>query len=345
MNLLGRALRALNLDNDALAEHRLRICKSACVLGTALMLPFTLIHLAHGRWLLASVNGVGALLLGLSAWQMRRGRPAPVPFSVLASLVVVAVCLSVFKQGVIGLLWAYPALFVCYFILTRRMATALGVVLVVGVGAIGSVVLEPGLAARVGLSLLFVQIMINSVLNVIGDLQRALVAQTLTDPLTGAFNRRHLAARLDECAASAASAPPVDALLLIDIDHFKRINDSHGHDVGDEVLRKVVAAVATRARRSDLLFRLGGEEFVLLLPGATLPQAQRIAEDLRERVSLAGLLPAGEAVTVSIGVSALQCGQTADAWLKSADAALYRAKRGGRNRVELAATAESAVPA
>ena len=174
--------------------------------------------------------------------------------------------------------------------------------------------------------------MINVVLNVVGDLQRALVAQTITDPLTGAYNRRHLDSQLD-WHVHAAVGDGEDALLVIDIDHFKRINDTHGHDVGDEVLRKVVTAVSTRKRRSDLLFRMGGEEFVLLLPGATLDQACQMAEELRLRLAQSDLLP-GEPVTVSIGVSALRKGQSADSWIKSADGALYRAKRSGRNRVE-----------
>jgi diguanylate cyclase (GGDEF)-like protein len=248
---------------------------------------------------------------------------------------VVGVLVSVFRQGVPGILWAYPAMFVCYFILQRRLATVLGAVLTVGVTAASALALEPALSARVFGSLAFVMTMINVVLNVVGDLQQALVAQTITDPLTGAYNRRHMENQLVVCVASAAPGPPVESLLVIDIDHFKRINDTHGHDVGDEVLRKVVTAVASRKRRSDLLFRMGGEEFLLLLPGATLDQAQKIAEDLRQRLAHAELLP-GESLTVSIGVSALRPGQTADAWVKSADTALYRAKRSGRNRVVLA---------
>jgi diguanylate cyclase (GGDEF)-like protein len=242
---------------------------------------------------------------------------------------------SVFKQGVPGVLWSYPAMFICYFILQRRVAMVLGVVLTMGVTVASAWTLEPSLAVRVFGSLAFVMTMINVVLNVVGDLQQALVAQTITDPLTGAFNRRHMDQQLGVCVASAEAAPPVESLLVIDIDHFKRINDTHGHDVGDEVLRKVVTAVASRKRRSDLLFRMGGEEFLLLLPGAPLDQAQKIAEELRQRLAHAELLP-GEPVTVSIGVSALRRGQTADAWIKSADTALYRAKRSGRNRVVLA---------
>ena len=128
---------------------------------------------------------------------------------------------------------------------------------------------------------------------------------------------------------------PANALLLIDVDHFKRINDEHGHDVGDAVLCRLVEVVSTRKRSGDLLFRTGGEEFVLLLP-QTLPEAAlRVAEDLRQRLAQAELLP-GRSVTVSIGVSALAPGQTAKAWTKAADQALYEAKRQGRNCVVVA---------
>ena len=125
-------------------------------------------------------------------------------------------------------------------------------------------------------------------------------------------------------------------MLAIDIDHFKRINDSRGHDVGDEVLRRLVAAVVARKRRSDLLFRIGGEEFLLLLPGASLDNAQGVADELRVRLGQADLLP-DVRVTVSIGVSALEAGQTAEAWVKRADVALFEAKRSGRDRVVVAA--------
>jgi diguanylate cyclase (GGDEF)-like protein len=283
---------------------------------------------------MAAVNLALATLLATTAWVMHRGRPAPVPFWVMGWALVLGVLVSVLKQGMAGVLWSYPAMFIGYFILHRRLATLLGAVLTVGVSAVCAAVLDPALSVRVFASLAFVMLMINVVLNVIGDLQQALVAQTITDPLTGAFNRRHLDAQLG-AHADAGQAGAVNALLVIDIDHFKRINDTHGHDVGDDVLRKVVTAVSTRKRRSDLLFRMGGEEFVLLLPGANLEQAQKIAEELRLRLAHAELLP-GVAVTVSIGVSALRKGQTADAWIKSADAALYKAKRSGRNRVVLA---------
>jgi diguanylate cyclase (GGDEF)-like protein len=334
VDFLDRAQHAPSFFNDALADHRERIVKNLCAMGAALFAVFVVVHLVNGRVSLAGLNLTVSSLLLWTAWSLFRGKPPPLPLSLLGGFLVGMVSLSVLRQGLPGLLWAYPTMFICYFVLARRVAVLMSMALLLAVTACSLVALGPGTAMRVFVSLLVVQIMINTVLNVVGDLQQALVAQTITDPLTGAYNRRHMDTQLEERVA-CAGADGADALLVIDIDHFKRINDAHGHAVGDDVLRKVVAAVASRKRRSDLLFRLGGEEFVLLLPGATLAQAQQIAEDLRQRLAQAELLP-GESVTVSIGVSALSKGQSADAWVQRADAALYKAKRGGRNRVVLA---------
>jgi diguanylate cyclase (GGDEF)-like protein len=197
-------------------------------------------------------------------------------------------------------------------------------------------VLGPGLALRLLVSMGFVLLMIQVVLGVLGRLQRRLVEQAITDPLTGTYNRRHLQTQLDRLnLPSGEMRGPTPALLAIDIDHFKRINDTHGHATGDAVLRALVALIATRQRLGDVLFRTGGEEFMLLLPRTPPAAAQALAEDLRRRVEAAALLP-DRPVTVSIGIASLRPEGGVDAWLRAADAALYRAKQGGRNRVELA---------
>jgi diguanylate cyclase (GGDEF)-like protein len=335
MNLLDKLSQTLNSDKDALADYRNRIGMQLSGLSAALLCPFGVIHALHGRWTLAGLNLVLVAALALNAWSLRRGRRPVVPFWLLICLLIVAVCTSVLLQGMLGLLWSYPALFICYFLLPRRVAMLLSGVLVIVVCAASQVTLGAALATRVLASLAFVLVMINVVLNVIAELQQALVAQAITDPLTGAYNRRHLQTQLEQLVAPTDKTRPMVALLAIDVDHFKQINDRHGHAAGDEVLRRLVAAVSARTRGSDLLFRTGGEEFMLLLPRVTSEAAQHIAEALRLLVAQADLLP-GEHLTVSIGVSSLQAGQDLEAWLKSADQALYQAKRSGRNRVVVA---------
>ena len=161
-------------------------------------------------------------------------------------------------------------------------------------------------------------------------------AEALTDPLTGLANRRALDAAVIRAIGRARREAALCAVLFIDIDHFKDINDSLGHAVGDAVLQRVGRALRDRLRRGDLLARYGGEEFVALLPDTDLDAATRVAEVLRRRVatidfaSWTGTLP----VRVSIGVAQLsEKLMAAGSLVSAADAAMYEAKRQGRNRV------------
>jgi diguanylate cyclase (GGDEF)-like protein len=330
MTLLGLLRGALQHGEDALADYRNDVARQISALATLLLTPFTLINLWQGHLTLAALIFATQAILMINVRALDRGRKAPVPFEVLTVVLSVAICTAVHVLGLRGVFWAYPGLFIIYFVLLRRTAFLLSLVLVSAATVLIHGHMGFAVAARVGATLLLTLLMINVVLNVIGELQSALVAQAITDPLTGAFNRRHLHAQLDRLAGEGPSV--AHALLAIDIDHFKRINDEHGHDVGDRVLQQTVALVAARKRRSDLLFRTGGEEFVLLLPGAALTDARKVAEDIRAQVERAELLP-GRSVTVSIGVSAHAPAQASEQWVKAADAALYEAKRGGRNRV------------
>jgi diguanylate cyclase (GGDEF)-like protein len=161
---------------------------------------------------------------------------------------------------------------------------------------------------------------------------RTLEAQAITDPLTGAFNRRHMRAVLAAAVARRGRSGERASVLLLDIDRFKDINDALGHAQGDRVLQTLVALLGQRLRKLDALFRVGGEEFVLLLSGATFNHALSVAEDLRGLVQDAALIP-GRQVSISIGVVELAPDQSVAEWIEEADAALYRAKHAGRNRV------------
>ena len=160
----------------------------------------------------------------------------------------------------------------------------------------------------------------------------------VTDPLTGLHNRRYMAGQLEPLVAHAARGGAPAAVLVLDIDHFKAINDTFGHDCGDEVLREFAVRLATNVRAVDLPCRFGGEEFVVIMPETGVEDAHRIAERIRGHVagSPFRVLDGREAlqVTISIGVAATSgAGDTAEALLKRADEALYDAKQSGRNRV------------
>ncbi len=169
----------------------------------------------------------------------------------------------------------------------------------------------------------------------IGELQGELAQSALTDDLTGLPNRRAL---LETLAREIVRARRLEGKLSVafaDLDRFKLVNDRHGHQVGDTVLREAGAALSAGLRAYDAVARYGGDEFVLVLPQAGVWEAHAVAE--RIRASIAERSFAGSvSLTLSIGVSGLSKGMDADALLKAADAALYRAKRAGRNRCEMA---------
>ena len=160
----------------------------------------------------------------------------------------------------------------------------------------------------------------------------------VTDSLTGLHNRRYMDGQLAALVRRANHGGAPVAALLVDVDHFKRINDSFGHDVGDEVLKEFAVRLATNVRAIDLACRHGGEEFVVIMPDTDLAVATRVAERLRLHVSGSPFRVAGLdeplTVTVSVGVSATQGeGDTPDALIKRADQGVYAAKAGGRNQV------------
>lgn len=156
--------------------------------------------------------------------------------------------------------------------------------------------------------------------------------KAVLDPLTGAFNRSSLTVRLGEMLVAAARTDAEVSVVMGDIDRFKLVNDQYGHGTGDEVLKAVAYALRKGVRTFDPVYRLGGEEFVVLLPGVGQQEAGRAAERLRERIS--ELDDCGVHVTMSFGVAGgLAKGVVQEALLFDADTALYRAKREGRDCV------------
>jgi len=171
--------------------------------------------------------------------------------------------------------------------------------------------------------------------------------QSIRDPLTGLFNRRYM---LETCrrefSRAAREKQPV-TMLSIDVDHFKKLNDNHGHDAGDTVLKEVGNCLESFFRNEDVACRFGGEEFVVVLPGAALGDGAKRAEELRakiEAITVRYLDQNLPRITISVGAAAFpEAGDNPQSVLKAADDALYRAKEGGRNRVELFAPAPQSV--
>jgi diguanylate cyclase (GGDEF)-like protein len=331
----------------ALAPHRDRIFHGLAIAGSLTLLPFAINNFVQGRIWLGISNLLVVVGFGVNALAIFRGRPTPLPIVLVLLPGLAALPLAVHSQGVVGALWTYPALVMFHFVLERRQANALNVTLVLAVSAMSVRPLGVGLSVRVFVTLMLTILFSNIFSAIVERLQRQLEEQAIRDPLTGALNRRQLDRCLDDAVERRRRYGNPATLVVVDLDHFKRINDGQGHEVGDRVLQEVVVRLRARLRRLDLLFRSGGEEFVVLLPQTGVDDAVVLAEELR--ATCAGEPLAGNAVTLSAGVAEATGDDDRESWMRRGDRALYAAKSAGRDRVvradESVATGVSATAA
>ena len=170
----------------------------------------------------------------------------------------------------------------------------------------------------------------------IGLLQSKLREQAIRDPLTDIFNRRYLDETLDRELSRAARENYPVCVIMIDLDHFKRVNDTHGHEAGDLVLKAIARTLSEHSRRGDFACRYGGEEFVVVMPNMALETGYERAEDLRKSLNLLRV-PFEHyslSVTISMGIACFpENGQTRAAILRAADQAMYAAKEAGRDHI------------
>ena len=168
------------------------------------------------------------------------------------------------------------------------------------------------------------------------QLRESLRSQAIRDPLTGLFNRRYLEETLErELSRSERKGRPL-SLIMMDLDHFKRFNDSYGHAAGDELLKSFGKVLSQRARKDDVACRYGGEEFLLILPECTIDNAETVAETIRKDAMTLWIQtdPAQPVVSISAGISCYpEHGDSSKGLMLTADRALYEAKSAGRNCV------------
>jgi diguanylate cyclase (GGDEF)-like protein len=178
------------------------------------------------------------------------------------------------------------------------------------------------------------------------NLRETLRHQAVRDPLTGLFNRRYLEETLERELRRAERRSLPLAVIMLDIDHFKRFNDTFGHDAGDALLPEVGSYLRTHVRPEDIACRYGGEEFTLILPDAPLEPTLRRVDELRQGIARLGIAHRGQplgTVTISMGVAVFPAhGTSPDALLRVADRALYRAKEQGRDCACVASPASGA---
>ena len=308
--------------------------------------PFVFVRMMQQDWIVALLDSVIVVSLAAIAWSVYRYRAVRLASTLMALLCITGVVLTIYARGASQMVWTYPGLVAMFYLLRPLEAV---IVSLIAVGAVTPILLNDLASSQVAVTFasLFVTLALSGAFAAMTSGQRRqLRSLSLADPLTGVGNRRALDEAMPTVIAQARRSDAPVSLVMIDLDHFKRINDEYGHATGDKVLVAVSEQIRKNIRTLDGLYRVGGEEFVVLAIGSGIDLAHRLGEELlgeiaRLRFSVKDPGKPTFTVTVSVGVAELLDIESADNWYRRADDALYEAKRSGRNRVCIADKAVS----
>jgi diguanylate cyclase len=300
-------------------------------LGVIAILPFALWRLVtgdHDQGFVDLSIVTAMVIVGFYVLSTGRYRLSGLIFTLTYALGMV---LSVHVKGTELLFWAYPVTLACFFTVRVLEATTISFCCL---GLVLWIIRDQQpleISARFAVTYLLVALFAFIFARRVNRDRLRLSEEATQDALTGAGNRRALDDEIEAVVVQHKKLPHDVTLLLFDIDFFKTINDSFGHDVGDSFLRRFVQFLAMQIPPSARLYRLGGEEFILI-NHSSLDEARILGERIRGSLEKTRLIPE-LSVTVSIGIASLHEGEVGRDWIRRADNALYRAKHEGRNRI------------
>lgn len=277
-----------------------------------------------------ALAGLGGVTWGAAVWFVWRGNNLPSYLATMTILVGVAgVSMVTMASYARATLLFFGGLYLVPFVHTVLHASAVSIYLEVGL-LVGFIV-QLGYARELGKVVLrdVEQFARNQAL--VDKLHELLIH----DQLTGAYSRRHMFEQMEQQVSIRQRHGASASVIMFDLDHFKAINDNYGHPVGDRALRAVTKAVAAQLRGGDLLGRVGGEEFLVLLPHTGMDAALPLAERLRQTLAATSVAEGGRAIFLpaSFGVAELKSAESPAEWFRRVDGALYEAKERGRNQV------------
>lgn len=301
-------------------------------LSTVLISPFVYFRYSEGDFIVATIDALIILVLLAFFIFVYKTRKIDKAKLLLAIFLAFSITVLVIVRGQGHLYWLYPAIIAFYYILPERSA---GFICLIAIGII-SIQVFPKVNfvdfSTIVTSLILTSLFSYMIFSNYRKTNEKLAQLATTDPLTLSGNRRALDQKLSDVIADQKRQASTMSLLLLDLDLFKKINDKHGHSIGDQVLIEIVEVISKHTRALDTLYRYGGEEFIIVPLKVNVTEALVIAEKLRKLVENHTFVH-NIALTVSIGVAKYRVGETAESWVHRADAALYTAKNLGRNCV------------
>ena len=321
------------INSPELPDFILKSTLGCAFISIIILTPFTINNFIQERYYLGLLTLVVTALCTINAWLCYRGQyHLGINLYGVAPAIMIAIVFAIHELGVIGSYWAYLGVLALYFILPKKQARIANILFIVIIFPVAWSVLEQPVAARFSAVLLGTSFFALLSMREIFKQHYMLKEQAFTDTLTGLYNRSLLQSSLEHAIHQSVRTNTAMTLIMLDLDHFKKINDDHGHEVGDSVLESVGEFLKKSFRASDMVFRIGGEEFLALIHNAGEQESLDMAEKLRREIELLVLMP-NRKVTVSIGVSTLRRDTDWKQWMKCCDDSLYRAKSGGRNQV------------
>ena len=315
-------------------DFQLTIITLFGTLAAISLLPFAVYRFLIGELIIGLIDA--ALVLGISvaviyAWRSGNTRRPGLFMVVIDTAGAIATSMI---HGEAGRNWMFAALLANFFLVDRRVAAVFSAValLVLAVHGKSFETTSQMLSFLITAALVSLFAFIFAARTETQRLQLEVLATR--DPLTGVDNRRAMERELQMAIETHKRNQTAFGLVMLDLDHFKHVNDKYGHDAGDRVLIAFADLLQKSTRKIDRLFRFGGEEFVLLLPGTEAAGLQIMTAKLLDKIAAELRGPAGP-VTSSMGAAMLRPDEDWHHWLTRADAAMYRAKKAGRNRVDI----------
>ena len=297
--------------------------------------PFALNDIFNGRYAVAMADIVVMIFVSLDFISVKNRGRILIPRTFLMGMIGVILWYLVYQQGILAIYWSYTYILCLYFVLRHHRALIINIVFLLGITPLAIMAVGPEETYRI-FATMALSGFVAYIFSLIVETQKIyLEQQAITDVLTGVYNRRHLQMRMKELVTERSRHGQQLTQILIDIDNFKNINDNFGHEYGDRVLNNTIQTIRSRIRLTDQVFRQGGDEFVILLPGTGAEEAEKIAQDIRLLIAESDANEHG-AVTISCGVSEHGIDEPQKSWIQRSDEALYKAKNSGRNQVRMA---------
>jgi diguanylate cyclase (GGDEF)-like protein len=298
-----------------------------------ILLPFCIGNFIQNRFLLGWLTFIVVLVCVVNIWYCWHDVYCyGLNLFAVVPAITVAITEAILQLGVKGSYWAFLGAFAIYYILPEKLAWKANVVFAGIVCFAAYRVLEMSVAIRFIAILLGTSFFAFAAIHEIYEQHFKLKEQAVIDPLTRLYNRFLLQDTLDHAVFQNRRTGNPVSLIMLDLDHFKAINDEFGHDMGDRVLKAVGRILLHNFRVSDMPFRIGGEEFLVILYNTDNEGCFEVARKLQEEIQHLSVIP-DRSITASMGISTLVPGMDREAWLKKCDENLYRAKSSGRNCV------------